>query len=258
MRKLIKQAADDKGVKAVVLRVNSPGGSALAAEQIWYELQQLRNKKPLIISMGSYAASGGYYIAAPGDAIIADRMTITGSIGVFGMFVDMGDALRNKLGITVDGVSTSSHSDIGTPFRAMDATERAYFQRSVDDVYTTFVGRVASGRNLTFEQVDAIAEGRVWSATDAHRIGLVDDLGGLAAAINVAADRAGVINDFRIVEITEELTGIQQLFSNMSVSIREQVLRKQLGILYDTWNNIQSLQTHTGLRAELPYTIHIN
>ena len=252
LARLIRQARNDKGVKAVVLRVNSPGGSALAAEQIWHELEQLRATKPLIVSMGAVAASGGYYIAAPADVIFADRLTVTGSIGVFGLFFNMGDALQNKLGITVDGVETSSHSDIGSPFRNMDAAERNYFQKNVDEVYVTFVNRVASGRNLSYQRVDAVAEGRVWSGVDARSIGLVDDFGGLAMVINVAADRAGVRNDFRIVELTEELSGLMQLLGSAGVSVRENIMRRQMGVLYEPWHEMRSLETKNGLRAEWP------
>lgn len=259
LARLIRQARKDKGVKAVVLRVNSPGGSALAAEQIWHELELLRATKPLIVSMGAVAASGGYYIAAPADVIFADRLTVTGSIGVFGLFFNMGDALQNKLGITVDGVETSSHSDIGSPFRNMDAAEQRYFQKSVDDVYVTFVNRVAAGRNLSYERVDAVAEGRVWSGVDARRIGLVDDFGGLATAINVAADRAGVSSDFRIVELTEELSGLMQLLGTAGTAVRENILRQQMGILYEPWHEMRTLENKNGLRTEwlAPFVISL-
>lgn len=257
LRKSIQQAAEDDDIKAVVLRVNSPGGSALAAEQMWYELERLRQVKPLIVSMGATAASGGYYISAPADAILANRVTVTGSIGVFGMFFDMGDALSNKLGITVDGVESNSHSDIGQPFRPMSRAEQQYFQNSVDNVYTTFVSRVATGRNMSYERVDAIAEGRVWSGADARKIGLVDDIGGLVSAINIAADRAGVASDFQIVEITNDPTGITQLFTTVKASLRQQTLREELGILYEPASQIRQLSDKTGIRAEMPYSIII-
>jgi protease-4 len=257
LRKLAQQAAEDPDIKAVVLRVNSPGGSALAAEQMWYELERLRQIKPLIVSMGATAASGGYYISAPADAILANRMTVTGSIGVFGMFFDMGDALSNKLGITVDGVETNSHSDIGQPFRPMNRAEQQYFQNSIDNVYTTFVSRVATGRNMSYERVDAIAEGRIWSGTDARNIGLVDDIGGLVPAINIAADRAGVAADFQIVELTPDPVGIAQLFTAVRASLREQTLREELGVLYEPAQRIRQLESKTGIRAEIPYSIRI-
>ena len=132
----------------------------------------------------------------------------------------------------------------------MNTAERSYFQRSVDDVYVTFVNRVSAGRNLSYEQVDAIAEGRVWSGIDAVRIGLADEFGGLAAAINVAADRGGVAQDFRIVEITEELSTLMQLLSSATLSVREKVMRRQLGVLYEPWSQMRALETKNGLRAE--------
>ena len=136
----------------------------------------------------------------------------------------------------------------------MNAAERSYFQRSVDEVYVTFVNRVSAGRNLSYERVDAIAEGRVWSGVDAVRIGLADEFGGLAAAINVAADRGGVASDFRIVEITEELTGPMQLFSSATTTVREKVMRRELGVLYDTWSQMRTLESKSGLRAEYMLT----
>ena len=248
--KKLRRARQDRNVKAVVLRINSPGGSALAAEQMWHEIELLRAEKPVIVSMGAVAASGGYYIAAPADVIFTDRLTVTGSIGVFGLFFDMGDALKNHLGITIDGVKTAAHADIGSPYREMNAAERNYFQRSVDDVYVTFVNRVAAGRNLSYERVDAIAEGRVWSGVDAVRIGLADEFGGLAAAINVAAERGGVASDFRIVEITEELSTLMQLLSSATLSVRERVMRHELGVLYEPWSQMRALESKNGLRAE--------
>jgi protease-4 len=217
---------------------------------MWHEIELLRAEKPVIVSMGAVAASGGYYIAAPADVIFTDRLTVTGSIGVFGLFFDMGDALKNHLGITIDGVKTAKNSDIGSPYREMTAAERSYFQRSVDDVYVTFVNRVSAGRNLSYERVDAIAEGRVWSGVDAVRIGLADEFGGLAAAINVAAERGGVASDFRIVEITEELTGLMQLFSSATTSARQRVMRRELGVLYEPWSQMRALESKNGLRAE--------
>ncbi|MBR5454221.1 MAG: signal peptide peptidase SppA [Rikenellaceae bacterium] len=248
--KKLRRARQDRNVKAVVLRINSPGGSALAAEQMWHEIELLRAEKPVIVSMGAVAASGGYYIAAPADVIFTNRLTITGSIGVFGLFFDMGDALKNHLGVTIDGVKTARNADIGSPYREMNTAERSYFQRSVDDVYVTFVNRVSAGRNLSYEQVDAIAEGRVWSGVDAMRIGLADEFGGLAAAINVAADRGGVAQDFRIVEITEELSTLMQLLSSATMSVREKVMRRELGVLYEPWSQMRALESKNGLRAE--------
>ena len=256
-RRQVREAAEDDAVKAVVLRINSPGGSALAAEQMWYELERLRQRKPLIVSMGNVAASGGYYIAAPADIILADKLTITGSIGVFGLYFNVGDALKKHLGVTVDGVSSNRYADIGSAFRSMNAKEREFFQNSVDEVYTTFVNRVASGRNLSYEQVDALAEGRVWSGLDALNNGLVDDIGGLIVAINLAAERAGVQDDFSIVEAVDDQTSWLDLFSAPEAVVRERVLREELGELYEPWTEISKLQKKSGIRAELPYSLQL-
>ncbi len=256
-RRQVRELAEDDAVKAVVLRINSPGGSALAAEQMWYELERLRQRKPLIVSMGNVAASGGYYIAAPADIILADKLTITGSIGVFGLYFNVGDALKKHLGVTVDGVSSNRYADIGSAFRSMNAKEREFFQNSVDEVYTTFVNRVASGRNLSYEQVDALAEGRVWSGLDALNNGLVDDIGGLIVAINLAAERAGVQDDFSIVEAVDDQTSWLDLFSAPEDVVRERVLREELGELYEPWTEISKLQKKSGIRAELPYSLQL-
>ena len=202
----------DDRVKAVVLRVNSPGGSALASDVIWREMELLREKKPVIVSMGSYAASGGYYISCGADAIVADKTTLTGSIGVFGMFLRLEDALKNKLGITFDAVRTNTSADMGV-MRPLTATERAAIMRSVDEVYETFTSYVAEGRNLPLEKVLDIAGGRVWSGTDALALGLVDTNGGLKTAIAIAADKAELGDKFRIVEMTEAPTGFGAFFS---------------------------------------------
>lgn len=256
-RRQVRELAEDDAVKAVVLRINSPGGSALAAEQMWYELERLRQRKPLIVSMGNVAASGGYYIAAPADIILADKLTITGSIGVFGLYFNVGDALKKHLGVTIDGVSSNRYADIGSAFRSMNAKEREFFQNSVDEVYTTFVNRVASGRNLSYEQVDALAEGRVWSGLDALNNGLVDDIGGLIVAINLAAERAGVQDDFSIVEAVDDQTSWLDMFSAPEDVVRERVLREELGELYEPWTEISKLQKKSGIRAELPYSLQL-
>ena len=191
----LAEARLDEEVKAVVLRVNSPGGSALASEVIWREMELLRQQKPVIVSMGDYAASGGYYISAPADAIIADATTLTGSIGVFGLMFNAEKALNNKLGITIDVAKTNPSADMGMPFRAVSSSERAHIMRGIEQVYSTFVNHVADGRNMTFDSVDAIGQGRVWTGNDGNRIGLVDEIGGLKYAIAVAADKAECLDD---------------------------------------------------------------
>ncbi|HPF94712.1 MAG TPA: signal peptide peptidase SppA, partial [Tenuifilaceae bacterium] len=181
----IREARRDSTVKAIVLRINSPGGSALASEVIWREVKLATEVKPVIVSMGDVAASGGYYIAAPADYIIASPTTITGSIGVFGMMPNVKEGMNKKLGITVDVAKTNRNSDFGSLFRPMTAEERAIGQLSVEEVYKTFIGHVAEGRETTVEKVDEIGQGRVWSGANAISINLVDEFGGLQKAIDI-------------------------------------------------------------------------
>lgn len=250
---LLAEAREDDKVKAVVLRVNSPGGSALAAEVMWREVELLRRSKPVVVSMGAYAASGGYYISCPADVIFADNFTLTGSIGVFGMYMNAGKALEDKLGITVDGVNTNTYSDMGSVFRGMSAPEKAYAQNMVEQVYDTFVGHVAEGRNLTVQQVDAIGQGRVWSGRDAMRIGLVDEIGGLKSAVAVAADRAGIADDFRI----EEITAPQDTFSmllNALGGVKTALVKKELGEGFELYDKVMRIKhTEDGVQARMPF-----
>lgn len=181
MVRQIRKLKSNKKVKGVVLRIDSPGGSAMASESIWNELKQLAEVKPLVVSMGNVAASGGYYIATAGEHIFADRTTITGSIGVFGLIPDL-HQLTNEMGVTVDTVKTHPHADMGI-FRPLDTVEKAYYQEMVENTYRVFLQRVADSRHMTLQEVDSIAQGRVWSGEDAVRIGLADEIGGLDDAV---------------------------------------------------------------------------
>lgn len=241
-------------VKAVVLRVNSPGGSALASDVIWREVELLREKKPVIVSMGSYAASGGYYISCGADAIVADKTTLTGSIGVFGMFLRLEDALKNKLGITFDAVRTNTSADMGV-MRPLTATERAAIMRSVDEVYETFTSYVAEGRNLPLEKVLDIAGGRVWSGTDALALGLVDTNGGLKTAIAIAADKAELGDKFRIVEMTEAPTGFGAFFSGFMAKVKADIVAGELGPWAGEWRKIREAVGQQGVVMYCPYAV---
>lgn len=216
MAEMVRQLRENDNVKGVVLRVNSPGGSALAADVMWRELSLLREKKPVIVSMGGVAASGGYYISAPADAILCDRMTITGSIGVFGLVPNVGGALRDKLGVTVETVRSEPHADMGSLMRPMNDTERTHASRGVERVYTTFVDHVAAGRNMSPAAVDSIGGGRVWIGADAVANGLADGIGGLSDAILLCADRAGMTGGgFRVVEKLPEGEGLAAVIRSM-------------------------------------------
>ena len=245
----LAEARMDEEVKAVVLRVNSPGGSALASEVIWREMELLRQQKPVIVSMGDYAASGGYYISAPADAIVADATTLTGSIGVFGLMFNAEKALNNKLGVTIDVAKTNPSADMGMPFRAVSSNERAKIMRSIEQVYSTFVNHVADGRNMTFDSVDAIGQGRVWTGNDGNRIGLVDQIGGLQYAILVAAEKAECLDDYMVREAMGEQTGLAALLSSLEAHISDRAMRKEMGAMYDEYRSLRALMENEGVQA---------
>ena len=247
---------DDEKVKAVVLRVNSPGGSALASDVIWREVELLRAEKPVIVSMGSYAASGGYYISCPADVIVADKLTLTGSIGVFGMILDTREALKNKLGITVDGVkSNASSSFLAT--EPLTPIQRSMIMRGVDKVYTTFTNDVAEGRNLPIEKVLDIAGGRVWSGADALGIGLIDTYGGLKTAIALAVDKAGLGDDYRVTEVTETPSGFAAFIASLNVSVREAFTRSELGLMMKEYNTVREAFRQQGVLMYSPYKVEM-
>ena len=247
---------DDEKVKAVVLRVNSPGGSALASDVIWREIELLKAEKPVVVSMGSYAASGGYYISCPADVIVADKLTLTGSIGVFGMILDTREALKNKLGITIDGVqSNASSSFLAT--EPLTPIQRSMIMRGVDKVYTTFTNDVAEGRNLPIEKVLDIAGGRVWSGADALGIGLIDTYGGLKTAIALAVDKADLGDNYRVTEVTETPTGFAAFIASLNVSVREAFTRSELGLMMKEYNTVREAFRQQGVLMYSPYKVEI-
>lgn len=250
----IRSARLDSTVKAIVLRVNSPGGSALASDVMWREVALAKQAKPVIVSMGDYAASGGYYIACAADAIVAQPTTITGSIGVFGVLPNAQAFFNNKLGITIDTVNTNKHSDMGSLFRPVQGKEQEVIQRSIEQVYGTFLQRVAKGRHMSTAQVDSIGQGRVWSGTDAKKIGLVDELGGINTALKLAAQKAHIDN-YQILSLPKVKDPFESLFSDMSTEAREQVMREQLGIHYDHFKHMRDLMNIKGVQARLPYDV---
>ena len=254
----IDDVRKDDNVAAVVLRVNSPGGSALASDIVWREMTLLQARKPVIVSMGAYAASGGYYISCPADAIVADRLTLTGSIGVYGAIPVTGDFFRKKLGITFDGVSSNKSADMGQGFllgsiRPTTDTERRLLMRSVDKIYENFTGKVALGRNLPLEKVLDIAGGRVWSGADALHVGLVDGCGGLKTAIAVAADKAG-LEAYRVEERLDEPTGLSALFSGMQAKWQSRFERNDLGAAFEPYKKAREILSQSGVLMYCPYT----
>ena len=246
----------DDRVKAVVLRVNSPGGSALASEVIWHEIEQIRQERPVIVSMGNVAASGGYYISCPADVIVADKLTLTGSIGVFGMYLNTIDALKNKLGITFDAVKSNTSAGMGMT-SPLTPAERASIMRGVDKVYTTFTNLVAQGRNLPVEKVLNIAGGRVWSGDNALGIGLIDTYGGLKTAIAIAADKAGLGDNFRVTEVIEQPTGFAAFISSLNVGIREAMTRSELGVMMKEYKQVQEATSQQGIVMYYPFKLEL-
>lgn len=213
----IRKVREDSKVKAVVFRVNSPGGSAQASEAIRRELELLRAVKPVIASYGDYAASGGYWISAQSDYIFSDESTVTGSIGVFGMVPNLGDAIRKNVKVNIESVGSSSHSDMMNGMRMLDETEVAYVQKQIEKIYDDFTGLVSSGRGISKDSVDAIGQGRVWSGADALNIGLVDSLGGLYDAISYAAAKVGLTKaDYQLSRypVVKEVSLLKMLSGN--------------------------------------------
>ena len=257
LSKTIREAREDKNVKAIVLRVNSPGGSALASETILREMALAKEAKPVIVSMGDVAASGGYYIACQADTIVANPTTITGSIGVFGVLMNAKEMMNNKLGITIDTVKTNKHADIGTIFRPLTRVERQIIQNSVENVYDTFISRVSLGRNLSKEYVDSVGQGRVWTGRDALELGLVDVLGGLETAIEISSNMAD-LQDYRIVNLPKQKDPIEVLLQDlMGEEVRSSIVKKELGDFYDTYMELKNINSMDQIQMRMPQTFEI-
>ena len=254
---LIRKERLDSNVKAIVLRVNSPGGDAVASDNIWRELELAAKVKPVVISMGNYAASGGYYISAPGTKIYSNPTTITGSIGVFGLIPNAGKMLEQKLGITTQSVRTNSYSDFPSPFRSMSAYEKEIMQMDIEGIYTSFTGKVALGRKMNVASVDSIGQGRVWSGNKALKLGLVDEIGGLKDAINGAADLAG-LETYTIRELPAVEDPYTKLLRQLSGEIRMSILKKELGESIRFYNELMEIRHLEGIQARLPYFIEIH
>ena len=254
--KAIKTAREDKNVKAIVLRVNSPGGSALASDVIWRETVLTKEEKPLIVSMGDYAASGGYYIACAADSIVANPTTLTGSIGVFGMIPNLQKLYKNKLGISIDTVNTNKHADMGMN-RALTKFEKDKIQKSVVDIYTTFITHVAEGRNMSTTAVDEIGQGRVWTGYDAKNIGLIDTYGGLEKAIEIAVYLAE-IEDYRIISLPKKKDPFAELALKLGekTSISDLVMLK-LGLKTELTNPIEKLLKRDKIQARIPFIMEL-
>jgi len=252
----IRKARKDTSIKAIVFRVNSGGGSALASEVIWREAQLAAQEKPFIASLGDVAASGGYYIVSPADTIMASPNTITGSIGVFGMFFNGKEFLNDKLGIHVDVVKTHKFADLGSPFRSMQEEERQIIKDQIVQTYDTFVKRVADGRNMTTEDVDEIAQGRVWSGADAKERGLVDRFGGLEEAVELAAKTAN-IEKYRTVGLPKLKDPFEQFMKNLSGNVKASIIKNEMGDSYKYYKEFEHIKDMQGVQARIPYRINV-
>lgn len=258
--KAIRKARRDKSVKAIVFRINSGGGSGSASDVIHREVMLAAKEKPVVASMGDVAASGGYYIAAPADTILAGPGTITGSIGVFGLFPNVQKLVTDKIGVTTDVVITNENANILSAMDPLDPEERAIIQKMIDDFYINFVSLVADGRGKTYEEIDAIAGGRVWAGSDALELGLIDMHGGLDKSIEVAAEMAG-LEDYRVQSLPrleDPMAAIMKQLTGGSLTRADRILQRELGDTYRHYRKIQEIKDMHGIQAIMPYEIELH
>ncbi len=255
--KAIRQARRDSSVKAIVLRVNSGGGGVLASEIILRESQLASQTKPLVASMGDVAASGGYYILAPADTILAHPNTVTGSIGVWAVLPNVKTFMNKKLGINVDVAKTNPMADIGSPFRPLTSEERSIIQSMVEETYDSFLDEVSDGRNMTRDEVDEVGRGRVWSGENALENGLIDAYGGLHDAIEIAARMAG-LDKYRVQSLPKLEDPIEQFIRQLTENVRVKMVQKELGQFYNYFETIQELEGLYGLQVRLPFKFELN
>ena len=252
----IRTVREDEKVKAVVLRVNSPGGSALASDVIWREVVLTKAVKPIIVSMGDLAASGGYYISAAADSIFAQPNTITGSIGVFGIIPNFQRFFNDKLGITFDVVKTAEFADLGAFDRPLTAQEQSIIQRSVNKIYYTFTQNVADGRKKERSYIDSIGQGRVWTGSQAIELGLVDRIGGIEDAIKSAAKKAN-IQEYSLVSYPSQRDPLKALFNRSGRQISLWFTKQEMGLAFPVYQQVRETMQQSGIQARIPYTIDI-
>ena len=254
--KAIKKARKDDKIKAIVFRVNSPGGSALASETILREIELAKEVKPVVVSMGDVAASGGYYIACKADTIVANPTTITGSIGVFGVLMNFEKMMKNKLGITTDRVKTNQYADLASPTRALSESERNIIQDQVEMIYDKFITHVAEGRNMSKEEVDAIGQGRVWTGKDALALGLIDVLGGMEDAIAIAADMAK-LESYRITKLPIEKNPLEKILEDLTGQVKSRVIKNELGNIYPYYKQMNDIVKMEKIQMRMPNQFEI-
>ncbi len=253
----IRKAKKNKRIKAIVMRVNSPGGSPLTSDMIWREINLAKKVKPFIVSMSDLAASGGYYISCAADSIVAEPNTITGSIGVFGIIPNARKFFNDKLGITFDRVKTNPNSGMMTFTTPLNGLQKKSIQKQVNDIYMDFAGRVAEGRRMTFEQVDAIAQGRIWSGIQAKEIGLVDELGGLDVALKIASEKAGIKN-YKIIEYPHTKEPFEKIMELFSSSIDKTFFNNKIPEQFRQIAKASEVLTKSGVLVRLPFEFRID
>lgn len=251
----IRKVRKDERVKAVVLRVNSPGGSAYGSEQIWREVQLLADKVPLVVSMGDVAASGGYYIACAADTIVANKSTITGSIGIYGSFMTFGKTFE-KLGVTFDRVKTHELSDIMSGTRSMLPDEKAMLQAWIERGYDTFVNRCAEGRGVDYAFIDKVGQGRVWTGEDAKNEGLVDVFGGMDKAMEIAAEMAG-LEEYRTQYLPKQKTFMERLMEDFQLEAKNMVFKMRFGDEFEIYEKFLMLKDQQGMQARMPFDLEV-
>ncbi len=257
LSKEIRKARQDSSYKAIVLRINSPGGTVFDSETIWREVKLAADEKTVVVSFGNVAASGGYYLSCAADKIVASPNTITGSIGIFGQIPNIGKLLNDKLGITTDVVKTNKNSDLLALTRPMTDYERQMMQKNIEEGYDTFISHVAEGRGMTKEEVDKIGQGRVWSGENAKEIGLIDEFGGLEDAIKLAAKMENLDN-YRTVSLPKQSDPFEELFKMTTDNVRVWFIKSELGDKYRYYNYLKKASEMNGIFARMPYNISVN
>lgn len=254
--KEIRKARKSSRIKAIVLRINSPGGNFIASDELWREVYLASQEKPVIASMSNYAASGGYYMAMAADTIIAYPNTITGSIGIYSILFNISGFLENKLGITSDVVKTGEYSDIFTVSRPLTEYEKSIFQKQAENGYETFITKAAEGRGMSVEEISKIASGRVWTGSQALENGLVDMLGTFDDAVRIAAEKAGIEDDYKLRYYPVQKSFWEQLLADLGQDVQAKLIRAKAGELYPYIDMLKKIKNYQGVQARMPYELH--
>jgi len=253
----LRKARTNDRIKAIVIRINSPGGSALASDVMWREINLASEVKPVIASMSDYAASGGYYLAMACDTIVAQPTTITGSIGVFSVLFDMSNFLDNKLGITFEEVKTGEIGELITMTRPLNSVEKNIWQKKTEEIYKGFTTKAAAGRAMPVDELMKVASGRVWTGTQAKERGLVDVLGNFETAVTLAAGAAGLGEDYRLKYYPIQKSFFEQWLGGLEESAETRMLKRELGVYFDTYQYLKKLKNYQGSQMRMPYELTI-